>query len=207
VLVELLSITPDAEELIEEIGRTAYLSWDKKSKGSTERFIRMLVKKGHTSVLEHAKATFRIRGGSRAFTHQLVRHRLCAFTQQSQRYVNESNFNYITPKSIENNEAANQIFKAFVHQCRHLYKTLQSLGIKNEDARFVLPNAIESVIVITTNFRQWRHIINLRGSKHAQWEIRNVTIAILQMLKSNAPTCFEDFIINEEEKVVRRIMK
>ncbi len=97
--VELLSISQNAEKLIESAGRTAYLSFKKQSRGITKRFIRMLIKSGHLSVLEHAYATFRIKGGSRAFTHQVVRHRLCSYTQQSQRYVDEHNFNYIEPDS------------------------------------------------------------------------------------------------------------
>ena len=90
--VELLSITPNIEELIEKVGRTSYLSFNKQGKNTDKKFIRMLLKKKHYSVLEHAYATFKISGASRAFTHQLVRHRLCSFTQQSQRFVNESNF-------------------------------------------------------------------------------------------------------------------
>ncbi|OIP27069.1 MAG: thymidylate synthase, flavin-dependent [Dehalococcoidia bacterium CG2_30_46_19] len=85
--VELLFITPEAEKLIETAGRTSYLSSGKQGKDTEKAFIRMLIKRGHLSVLEHAYATFRISGISRAFTHQLVRHRLCSFTQQSQRYV------------------------------------------------------------------------------------------------------------------------
>lgn len=87
--VELLGITPNAEKLIEDAGRTCYLSFDKKEPESEKKFIRMIIKSGHHSVLEHAYATFRIKGGSRSFTHQLVRHRLCSYSQQSQRYVNE----------------------------------------------------------------------------------------------------------------------
>jgi len=87
--IELLSMTEKAEELIENAGRTAYKTFDKKKEGSEKKFVRMLVANGHLSVLEHAYASFRIKGASRAFTHQLVRHRLCSFTQQSQRYVNE----------------------------------------------------------------------------------------------------------------------
>jgi len=178
--VKLLSITPNVEKLIEEAGRTAYLSGDKTNEGSEKKFIKRIVKMGHESVLEHASATFRIEGGSRAFTHQEVRHRLCSFTQQSQRYVNE---------------IANMLFNTFLGYAKIVYKLLQSLGIKNEDARFVLPNAIESEIVVTANLRQWRHVIGLRGEKHAQWEIRAIIIEILKILKKEAPTVFEDFII------------
>ena len=203
--IELLSITPDAEKLIENAGRTAYLSFRKKEKDSEIKFIKMLIAKGHLSVLEHAYATFRIKGGSRAFTHQLVRHRLCSYTQQSQRYVDESNFNYIEPDAIRNNEKANSLFTAYIENGKKIYSELQKMGIENEDARFVLPNAVESEIVITANFREWRYIIELRGSKEAQWEIRRIVIEILKILKKNAPTVFGDFEIDEKNEIVRKI--
>src|SRR3990170_6774697 len=139
--VDLLAITPDCEKLIEEAGRTCYLSFGKIGKGSEKKFIKMLIKSGHLSVLEHAYATFRIKGGSRAFTHQLVRHRLCSYTQQSQRYVDEANFNYVEPDPIKNNSKAHILFTKFMEEAKRSYSELQRLGIKNEDARFVLPNA------------------------------------------------------------------
>ena len=202
--VELLFITPNAEKLIETAGRTSYLSFNKQEKDSEKAFIRMLIKNGHLSVLEHAYATFRISGISRAFTHQLVRHRLCSYTQQSQRYVDESNFNYIEPKSIKNTPKAHSLFVKFMEEARSVYSELQKLGIRNEDARFVLPNAVESQIVVTANLREWRHIIELRGSPDAQWEIRNMAIEILKILKKHVPTVFEDFEIDEDKEVIRR---
>lgn len=167
--IELLFITPDAEKLIEVAGRTSYLSFDKLGKGTEKAFMRTLIKNGHLSVLEHVCATFRISGVSRAFTHQLVRHRLCSFTQQSQRYVDESKFNYIEPESIKKNSKAHSLFTKFMESAKRVYSELQRLGIKNEDVRFVLPNAVESQIVVTANFREWHHIIGIRGSPDAQW--------------------------------------
>jgi len=203
--VELLFITQDAEKLIEVAGRTSYLSFDKKGKDTEKAFIRMLIKNGHFSVLEHAYATFRISDVSRAFTHQLVRHRLCSFTQQSQRYVDESKFNYIEPESIKNNSKAHSLFTKFMEDVKRIYSELQRLGIRNEDARFVLPNAVESQIVVTANFREWRHIIGLRGSLNAQWEIRRVAIEILRILKKHAHAVFEDFELDEKNEVIKRI--
>lgn len=203
--VELLFITPNAEKLIETAGRTSYLSFDKQGENTEKVFIRMLIEEGHYSVLEHASATFRTSGISRAFTHQLVRHRLCSFTQQSQRYVDESNFNYIEPESMRNNPKAHSIFSEFMDKAKKVYSDLQNLGIKNEDARFVLPNAVESQIVVTANLREWRHIIGLRGELDAQWEIRKVAIEILRILKKHAPTVFEDFEIDEEDEIIKRI--
>lgn len=203
--VELLAVTPNAEKLIEDAGRTAYLSFEKQKRGSEKKFIKMLIKSGHLSVLEHAWATFRIKGGSRAFTHQLVRHRLCSYTQQSQRYIDEHNFNYIEPDAVKNNKEAHSLFIDFMNRAKEVYAKLEKLGIKNEDARFVLPNAVESEIVITANFREWRHIVKLRGSPDAQWEIRRVTIQILKTLKKHAPIVFEDFEIDEKNEVIKRI--
>ncbi len=245
--VELISITPEAEKLIEEAGRTAYLSFDRytpepilKLKGlkelvytekypelkevrpgdmvnfkgkqheveqrwenSAEKFIKMLIRSGHLSVLEHAYASFRIKGGSRSFTHQLVRHRMASFTQQSQRYVNEAQFDYVIPPSIERNPEALKVYQKFMEEARRAYEKLRNMKIKKEDARFVLPNAVYSEIVITANFREWRHIIELRGSRHAQWEIREMAIQVLKILQEKAPSAFHDFVI-EEDHIVRR---
>ena len=202
--IELLAITPNAEELIERAGRTAHQSLEHQKVDSTAKFVRMLIKRGHHSVIEHASATFRVLGISRACTHQLVRHRLCSFTQQSQRYVNEDSFKYVVPKAISDNPEAIGVFRSFISQARWAYKQLHYLGIKNEDARFVLPNATQSEIVITANFREWRHIIQSRGSAPAQWEIREVAIAILRRLKEEAPNVFADLEIDEETRTVYR---
>lgn len=197
--VELLFITPNAEQLIETAGRTSHLSFDKQGKDTEKEFIRMLIKKKHFSVLEHVYATFRISNVSRAFTHQLVRHRLCSFTQQSQRYVNESNFNFVEPNSIKDHVKAHPLFIEFMEKAKRAYSELQKLGIENEDARFVLPNAVESQIVVTANLREWRHIIKLRCSPDAQWEIKKVAMEILEIFKEHTPTVFEDYEINDKK--------
>lgn len=202
--VELLSITQNAERLIEDAGRTSYLSFDKEGEGTEKTFIQMLLKRGHESVLEHASATFRISGISRSLTHQLVRHRLASYTQQSQRYVNEKDFKYIIPKSIKENSYAHFLFIQLMEKAKDTYIELKRLGINNEDSRFVLPNAVETQIVITANMREWRHIIELRGERGVQWEIREMVIEILKKLKEHVPTIFSDFIINEEFKIIRK---
>ncbi|HJP18477.1 MAG TPA: FAD-dependent thymidylate synthase [Nitrospinota bacterium] len=199
IKVELLSITAGAEKLLEEAGRTCYLSFERTSEESYKKFIRMIVRSGHHSVLEHASATFRIKGGSRSFTHQLVRHRLCAYSQQSQRYVNEKNFSIVIPDSIKNNSEAKEAFLSLINDAQDTYVKLQKIGVKKEDARFVLPNAIESEIVMTANFRELRHIFKERCHKAAQWEIRRIAIEMLKIMRKEAPIVFEDFIINEEK--------
>jgi thymidylate synthase (FAD) len=202
--IELLFITPNAEKIIEMAGRTSYLSFDRQGEGTEKKFIRMLIKNGHLSVLEHAYATFRISGVSRAFTHQFVRHRLCSFIQKSQRYVDESHFNYIEPDSIKSNPEAHCLFVDFMDRAKETYSKLQRLKIKKEDSRYVLPNAVESQMVVSTNFREWRYIIDLRGRPQSQWEFRRVAIEVLKILKAYAPTVFGDFEIDEKKEVIRR---
>ena len=169
---------------------------------SAEKFVEMLIRVGHYSVLEHASATFRIRGGSRAFTHQLVRHRMASFTQQSQRYVSEDAFRVVEPPSIREHSEAHALFVDTMERSRQAYLQLQSMGIRNEDARFVLPNAIESEIVVTADLREWRHIVELRGVAKAQWEIRRIVVDILRILKENVPAAFCDLEIDEGKAVV-----
>ncbi len=195
--VELIAITPDAEKLIEEAGRTCYLSVD--NTGKNENFIQNAIKNGHHSIIEHASASFRVKGASRAFTHQVVRHRVASFSQQSQRYVNEDNYNYIVPPSIKNNPDALKIYQEFMENTRSVYKSLREMNVLKEDARFILPNAIESEIVISANFREFRHIFDLRLDKHAQWEIRKVAFAMLELLIIKAPKVFGDYILNNDD--------
>jgi thymidylate synthase (FAD) len=192
--IDLLSITPDAERVIEKAGRTAYQSFDRMNEESTAKFISMIIKRGHTSVLEHAVATFRISDVSRAFSHQFVRHRLASYTQKSQRYVSEDEFDFVIPDSIKQNEDALNIFTNIMLDIKKAYVLLQEFNIRNEDARFVLPMACTTEIVVTANFREWRHIIGLRTDKAAQWEIRAVCMDILKILQEKAPSCFGDLI-------------
>jgi len=196
--VELIAITPNAEAVIEKAARTCYCSTPKVQPASEKNFIYRIIKNGHHSVLEHASTTFRITSVSRSFTHQLVRHRLCAFSQRSQRYVNEKSFAFVEPESIKGKTEAHRLFEGFIAEAKNTYCKLQELGIKNEDARFVLPNAVQSEIVISANFRELRHILSVRCDRHAQWEIRNVALQMLRILKEEASSVFGDFVIDEE---------
>jgi thymidylate synthase (FAD) len=188
--VELIAITPNAEKVIEKAGRTCYLSFDKIGANSAEEFIRRLIKMGHESPLEHAYATFRIKNCSRAMTHQLVRHRLMSFSQQSQRYVDEEQFDYVIPETMPEEFVAD--YRNDMDTIQKMYAKWRQRGLKKEDARYVLPNACTSEIVVSANFREWRHILKIRLSKKAQWEIRNVCTIIRDILKENAPNCFDD---------------
>ena len=189
--VELIAMTPEPEDVIEQAGRTCYLSFERIGANSQKEFIGRLLKMGHESPLEHAYATFRIRNCSRAMTHQLVRHRLMAISQQSQRYVNEKNFRYVVPESIPAEFVDD--FHQDMETIRKMYHKWRQRGIKKEDARFVLPNACTSEIVVSADFREWRHIFSLRLSHKAQWEIRSACTEMLRILKEKAPACFADF--------------
>jgi len=190
----MVAITPNAAKVIEEAGRTCYLSFDKVSDESAKKFIRMIIKSGHHSVLEHASATFRIKGGSRAFTHQIVRHRLASFSQQSQRYVEETDFRYVTPPAIAQNPQAIEIYKKLINHSHEAYTKLKAIGMRKEDARYVLPNAAVSEIVVSANFREWRHLLGLRKEKAAQWEIREICSEMLRQLAEEVPIVFEDML-------------
>ncbi len=198
MLVELLAVTPDAEKVIEQAGRTCYMSQSRITPESSDKFIRTLISKEHLSVLEHASAAFRICGISRVSTHQLVRHRLCSFSQRSQRYVRETADDFITPPSISKNPKARRIFDQAIAASQDAYTRLLELGVAKEDARFVMPNATESEIVLSANFRELRHIILTRGSKHAQWEVRSIAVEILNIMKRCAPNVFADISVNRD---------
>jgi thymidylate synthase (FAD) len=190
--VELIAITPDAQKVIEQAGRTCYMSFDKIDDDSQAGFIKRLIKMGHESPLEHAYATFRIKNCSRAMTHQLVRHRLMAVSQQSQRYVDEEEFTYVMPESMPV-ELVDEFHKD-MKTIQEMYHKWREKGLKKEDARFVLPNACTSEIVVSANFREWRHILTVRTDKGAQWEIKKAAQRILDTLKKLAPACFEDIV-------------
>jgi len=188
MIVELISVTQDAERIIEEAGRTCY-----QSPPGNPKIIQAWIKAGHESMIEHASATFRVSEVSRALTHQLVRHRLASYSQQSQRYVNEQQFGYVTPDSIKNSdEHIQRMYTAAMVYLQTTYDLLRAADIPKEDARFVLPNACHTEIVITMNFREYRHFFKLRTDKHAQWEIRKMAGIMLQALKESAPNVFFD---------------
>ena len=155
---------------------------------------------GHESVAEHASFTFAISGVSRALTHQLVRHRIASFSQQSQRYVNMDGFEYVIPESIRNHEKTwgedgkVDVAKWYTNVMEGLsefYHCLLSYGIPEEDARYILPNACCTNIVVTMNARELRHFFALRCCTRAQWEIREMADKMLELCKEVAPRLFE----------------
>ena len=196
--IELIAHTPDPELVIANCATTCYDS-NPKDVESSQKMIRSLAKAGHEAMIEHAHATFKLTGVSRALTHELVRHRLFSFAQRSQRYVKENEETYVTPDVlIDNNEAnanmkqAALVFKSAMNNAWTAYRDLLKLGLKPEDARFVLPNACTTEIVVSGNFREWRNFLKLRLGPRAQWEIRKAANIILDKLYEIAPSCFED---------------
>jgi len=188
--VELISITKDPERVIEIAARTCYDTRHKLYDKESGKFLHKLMKAGHMSVFEHAWATFDISGISRACSHQLVRHRLASFSQRSQRYVREEGFEYITPATIEKKPQASNLYHKLMKQLQQGYKSLLDMGIPKEDARFLLPNACPTRIVMSANFREWLHILQLRLAPSAQWEIRELARQILKILRREAPNIF-----------------
>ena len=176
------------QDLIEYAGR---LCWDTTNNlGINPNRIQEWIEVGHESVIEHASATFYIRA-SRVLTHELVRHRLASYCQRSQRYVCESIPRFIKPPEILNTPAEH-VFELAMRNCWLAYDQLIRLGVKKEIARYVLPNACETQIVMTMNFRELRHFIKLRAGKRALPEIRAVAKEIKKIMKEQAPKVFYD---------------
>jgi len=198
VEVKLLTVTPNAEDLIESAGR---LCWDTQDKtGTMPDRIQKWIGVGHESMIEHACATFYIRA-SRVLTHELVRHRLASYSQRSQRYVKEIEPSYITPPELSEVDEKGMIkgdlriatdFQDIMSRCWDTYNRLITWGISREIARYVLPNACGTQIICTWNFREIRHIIKLRTSKRALPEMRAVAGEIRRIAKEMAPQVFED---------------
>lgn len=197
--VTLLDVTNDAEKKIVRIAQLSRQQ-DFPENVTEEQIIEFfdvwINQHHHFSVLEHAYATFLIEGGSRSFTHQIVRHRIASYLQQSQRWIKLKNGHFIIPPDIAANNQAAAIYESYLNKVSAAYEELSKF-VKAEDARFILPNAIESKIVITTNFREFRHIFELRGSLDAQWEIRAIAISMWEQLFKVAPRAFGCFKLQD----------
>src|SRR5438132_2594344 len=196
-----------AEALAEVAGRVCYMSYGKGRKTNRE-FVQHIVEVGHGSVLEHAVWSFLICGVSRSFTHELIRHRHFSYSQLSQRYVNESESDFIEPDVIAGDAELHRIWSQAVESTREAYDRLvEGLQKRYADvpevtlrrklarqaARSVLPNATETKIFVTGNARALRHFIELRGSEHADIEIRKVAVRMLEILQAESPGIFSDY--------------
>jgi len=159
---------------------------------SVQKLVRFVIKSGHLSTTEHINFTFAIEGVSRALTHQLVRHRIASYNQQSQRYVKfKENFEYITPPSIAKDKDSREKFEGLISDIHSLYKELLASGIEAEDARYILPNASETKIIVTMDGRELLHFFTVRCCNRAQWEIRELATKMLKLVKKVAPLVFE----------------
>lgn len=145
----------------------------------------------HFSIFEHASFTFYIEGISRVTTHQLVRHRIASYSQQSQRYVNLKG-EYIIPDTVKKDDQRINIYKEVLEKAFSAYQELVRLGVPKEDARYLLPQAVESKIIVTMNARELLHFFTLRTCNSAQWEIRELAWKMLDLVKELAPIIFSD---------------
>jgi len=195
--VELIAVTQylrgkgTPEELLEHAGRVCYRS---ASRGDPAKFLRARLREGHESLIEHASATFEISGISRACSHQLVRHRIASYSQESQRYVDASDPALVIPDAIAEDPQARAVWDGFVEHVKSTYQELRALGVLKEDARFVLPNAAETRIIVTMNFRELLHFFRLRITPEAQWEIRRMALMMLECLEPHAPAVFGELL-------------
>ncbi len=200
----------DSEKLIEYAGRMCYQSWSNPAGRSNKDYIANMLDHGHLSVIEHAVAGFNISGISRSCTHELVRHRHFSFSQVSQRYVSEDQARMVEPQCIANDPEAHKIFEDLTARAQEAYRqvyTILAERFENVDdktlrrklarqaARCVLPNATETKIVMTGNFRAWRHFIRMRANEHADVEIRAVAVRICRILMELSPAVFGDYEI------------
>ncbi|MGM0510624.1 MAG: FAD-dependent thymidylate synthase [Thermoplasmatota archaeon] len=193
--VELLNHTPDPDRSAAHAALTCYSEELPKKEDMDEETVREILDKikesGHHSVIEHSSFTFSVEGVSRALTHQLVRHRLASYSQQSQRYVDIEDFEPVVPDSIIENKRTAELYEEFMKEVQKTYKELKE-EVPLEDARYVLPNAAKTNIIITMNARELWHFFSMRCCRRAQWEIRDMANRMLEMAEEVAPIIFED---------------
>lgn len=220
--VELLRYTPDGEKLVASAAKLCYSAVgisdiEKNLDGANiEKFLEMLISLGHESPIEHVTFTFAAEGVSRSLTHQLVRHRIASYSQQSQRYVKLEQFEYVIPPSIEKDKQAKELFQEAMKKDQEYYNRITEILYENklkellkagmeekkarheaekkaiEDARYVFPNACETKIVFTMNARTLVNFFRLRCCDRAQWEIRNLATEMLKLVKGVYPILFKN---------------
>jgi len=203
--VVLLSHTPEPEKTVSAAARLCYSKANiediavRTAREDQSVFLKKLTESGHLSPIEHASFSFAIEGISRACSHQLVRHRLASYSQQSQRYVSPGNrFSYVIPPSIKEDDELRICFEKAMEEARKAYMKLNEiLSVKGnnheaakEDARFVLPNAMETRIIMTMNARELLHFFSQRLCNRAQWEIRALALSMLKLVVPVAPSLF-----------------
>jgi thymidylate synthase (FAD) len=209
--VNWLGPSTDGERLAEFAGRLCYMSQSNPAGRSTRDYLENIKRQGHGSVLEHANYTVLLEGVSRSLTHELVRHRAgFAYSQLSQRYVDESDAAFVVPPAILGDEALEKTWKEEIDRALAAYVKLvgelmeqyawipervHRRKMAREAARGVLPNSTETKIVVTANARAWRTMLELRAGEGADLEIRRMAVAVLKLLREEAPGFFSDFEI------------
>lgn len=202
------------EKLVEVAGRVCYMSFARPRPGGNQAYIHHILEVGHGSVLEHAVFSLLITGVSRSLTHELVRHRAgFGYSQLSQRFVDESDCNFVEPQVIAEDPALHKLWVDAVMSAQESYKKLSDgLAAKMADiedktlrrkrareaARSVLPNATETKIFVTGNARALRHFLEMRGSEHADAEIRRLAVAVLRVLQEASPNLFGDYVLADQ---------
>ena len=194
--VELIGFTPNPEKLPAMAAKLTHSKTkpedlDKSSIKELNTILEQVLSLGHTSVIEHSCFTFAISDVSRSLTHQLVRHRIASYAQQSQRYVDFKEPNYVTPPKIAKNREMKKAYDDTMRNIWTQYNKLLDLGIPAEDSRFILPNAACTNILVTMNARSLLNFFELRCCQHAQWEIRKLANMMLSEVKKVAPTIFK----------------
>jgi thymidylate synthase (FAD) len=209
--VSWLGESTDGERLAEFAGRLCYMSQRNPAQRNTRDYLENIKKQGHGSVLEHANYSLLLEGVSRSLTHELVRHRAgFAYSQLSQRYVDESEAHFVVPPAVQGDAALETAWRAQMESALTTYISLveqlmeryswvadkvHRRKMAREAARGVLPNSTETKIVVTGNARAWRTMLELRSSEGAELEIRRMAIAVLRVLQNEAPAFFSDFEI------------
>jgi thymidylate synthase (FAD) len=195
--VKIIGFTPNPEKTAAMAAKLTHSKikpedLDKKSEKELQSILKEVMKLGHTSVVEHSCFSFAISDVSRSLTHQLVRHRIASYAQQSQRYVNLNEPNYVMPPKIAKNRQMKKAYDKTMQEIWVHYNKLLKMGIPAEDARYILPNATCTNIIVTMNARSLLNFFELRCCLHAQWEIRQLANKMLTEVKKVAPIIFKN---------------
>lgn len=186
-------------ETIEKIGRVCYKSETSISEGSARRFVQNILKNGHESVIEHYSVTVKVIC-DRGISHEIVRHRLASYSQESTRYCNYfsgkfgNELTVIRPYFWDESEEKYRIWKQSMESAEKAYQALIGLGASPQEARSVLPNSLKTELVMTMNLREWRHFFRLRADSHAHPQMREITIPMLREFQKQIPEVFDDII-------------
>lgn len=190
-------------EHIEMAGRVCYKSEEKISAGSAEKFIKSILERGHESVIEHVSITFKIIC-DRGVSHEIVRHRIASYSQESTRYCNYlkdsfgNELTFIKPCFWNETDKEYQIWKETMSMLEQNYMTLVNNGASPQEARSILPNSLKTELYVTMNLREWRHFLKLRTSKAAHPQMREVAIMIYEILVGKLPVLFEDIEVGSD---------